>query len=50
MSTSATRHTLTIKEAELDDQSEYTIVVEEGVESTAKLKVEGRGLSLSYIT
>ena len=36
------RYLLTIREAELDDESKYTIVAEEGVESTAQLTVEGR--------
>ena len=36
------RHTLTIRDCQLSDQSDYTIVVEEGVESTAKLIVEGK--------
>ena len=36
------KHSLTIRNAELADQSEYTIIVEEGVESKAKLTVEGK--------
>ena len=35
------KHMLTIREAQMDDQSPYTIVVEEGVEATAKLTVKG---------
>ena len=35
------KHILTIRNAEPTDQSEYTIIVEEGVESKAKLTVEG---------
>ena len=35
------RHILTVKQAELTDADKYTIVVEEGVESTAALIVEG---------
>ncbi len=36
------KHMLTVRKSEMTDQSEYTIVVEEGVESTAQLTVEGR--------
>jgi len=36
-----TKHTLTIRECEVQDGDVYKIVVEEGVESTAKLTVEG---------
>ena len=33
---------LVILNCEMEDQAEYTIVAEEGVESTAKLTVEGK--------
>jgi len=36
-----TKHTLTIRECEVPDADTYRIVVEEGVESAAKLTVEG---------
>ncbi len=35
------KHILAIKDSQLEDQCNYTIVVEEGVEATAKLTVEG---------
>ena len=35
------KHTLTIKGAELTDVDKYTVVFEEGVESTAALRVDG---------
>ena len=35
------KHMLTVREAELEDQDSYTIEVEEGVTSTAKLTVIG---------
>ena len=35
------KHMLIIRDAQLDDQTKYTIVVEEGVEATANLIVEG---------
>ena len=35
------KYVLVIKHGELDDQAEYGIVAEEGVQSTAKLVVEG---------
>lgn len=40
-----TKHTLTIRECEIQDAVTYKVVVEEGVESTAKLTVEGIGSS-----
>ena len=36
-----TKHTLTIRECEVQDADTYKIVVEEGVESAANLTVEG---------
>jgi len=36
-----TKHMLTIRECEVQDADTYKIVVEEGVESAAKLTVEG---------
>ena len=42
MSSISTKHMLTIRESELDDQAQYTIIVEEGVQSTASLSVKGR--------
>jgi len=39
-----TKHMLTIRECELEDADTYKIVVEEGVESTAKLTVEGTSI------
>jgi len=36
-----TKHMLTIRECEVQDADTYKIVVEEGVESVAKLTVEG---------
>ena len=35
------KHMLTVRDTEMDDQADYTIEVEEGVESTAKLTVIG---------
>jgi hypothetical protein len=40
MRVEGTKHLLTIKDAQLDDQDKYSIVVE-GAESTGKLTVEG---------
>ncbi len=37
-----TKHMLTIKESELDDQSSFTIIVNETLKATAKLTVEGK--------
>lgn len=42
MVTLGQRHLLHIHNAELADQDTYTVVVEEGVTSTAKLTVEGK--------
>ena len=36
------KHLLTIRQAQVSDQCKYTVVVEEGVESSANLTVEGR--------
>jgi len=36
------KHILTIRECEVQDADVYKVVVEEGVESTAKLTVEGK--------
>lgn len=36
-----TKHMLTVRECEVDDADVYKVVVEEGVESTAKLTVQG---------
>ncbi len=41
------KHILTIRSCELPDQDDYTIVVEEGVECTAKLTVIGKFSILS---
>ena len=42
ISTVGQKHMLTIRDCQVEDQDKYTIVVEEGVESTANLTVEGR--------
>ena len=36
------KHMLTVRDTEMDDQDQYTIEVEEGVESAAKLTVIGK--------
>ena len=41
MTCMANKYMLVIKDSELDDQADYTIVAEEGVTSTAKLAVQG---------
>ena len=38
----ANKYVLVIKDGELDDEADYTIIAEEGVQCTAKLTVEGR--------
>lgn len=43
--TDGTRHVLTIPEASVDDQAEYTVVIGEK-SSTANLRVEGRSRDL----
>ena len=43
------KYFLDINKATLDDQAKYTVVAEEGVESTAKLTVIGKLYSVDHI-
>ena len=36
------KYMLTVRDCQLEDETEYTIVAEEGVDATAKLSVEGQ--------
>jgi len=45
-----TKHILTIRECEVEDADVYKIVVEEGVESIAKLTVEGTSTGVSMMS
>ena len=38
------KYMLTVRNAAMSDACEYTIIVEEGVQSTAQLQVEGNGV------
>ena len=42
-----TKHMLTVRECEVDDAGQFKVVFEEGVESSAKLTVEGSSSGLS---
>ena len=49
MDTMGQKHMLTIRESAVDDQAKYTIEVEEGVESSANLTVEGQHKTEQYL-